>query len=79
MLQVFHCVTPQVIVTFILATIISHLNWYTPSIVESLVFALPHDSEKWNWSIDTALQRFVSPAAIDVKPEEPEFFAQVSF
>lgn len=45
--------------------------------MESLVFALPNDIEHWNWAIDAALQRFVSPTADDIKPNEPDFFTQL--
>lgn len=58
-----------------IATILDHLNWFSPRLVQALLFALPNDSQHWHWVVDRALRKVVTPPdpeppTIPIKPKE---------
>jgi hypothetical protein len=49
------------------AALVERLEWYSPRLVQALMEALPYDNPAWDWPVDRALRKAVTPPA----PEPP--------
>jgi len=56
------------------AALVERLEWYSPRLVQALMDALPYDTPAWDWPVDRALRKAVTPPAPEtpVAPREPK-------
>ena len=56
------------------AALVERLEWYSPRLVQALMDALPYDTPAWDWPVDRALRKAVTPPApeVPVTPRAPK-------
>jgi hypothetical protein len=48
------------------AALVERLEWYSPRLVQALMDALPDDTPSWDWPVDQALRKAITPPAPEV-------------
>lgn len=56
------------------AALVERLEWYSPRLVQALMDALPDDTPAWDWPVDRALRKAVTPPTpeVPVTPRTPK-------
>ena len=56
------------------AALVERLEWYSPRLVQALMDALPYDTPAWDWPVDRALRKAITPPApeVPVTPRAPK-------